>query len=353
MIRPLRFIQIGTGGMGKNWCEIVWPRLIQQKKATPVAAVDIVPEHLVNATELLGLDSSRCYTDISRAFAENEADFAVVVVPPAHHEEVVNTALAHDCHILSEKPIADTLEATARIYKSVTAAGKKMAVTMSHRFDRDKQTLERLVKSGEYGDPSHVVGRNTWNCRKFPAWGAFRYKIPHTLLVEGTVHHFDILRALTGSNAQSIYAVSWNPPWSEFEGDANVLITLGMENGIKVMYEGSKTSATTLNGWGGDYFRVECDRATLELDNREIRVMHDADSGERSIVEKQLLFQDAWKNPWLAEMYCDWMLGLRPDHPAALEDNIQCMAILFAAIESVETGTVVDVQEFLKKSLTD
>lgn len=351
MTTPLRFIQVGTGGMGRYWCEMVWPRLIQRGKAIPVAAVDIVPEQLVHATDLLGLDPSKCYTDIARAFAENDADFMVVVVPPAHHEAVVDIALRHDCHILSEKPIADTIAATARIYKNVIAAGKKMAVTMSHRFDQDKQTLERLVASGEYGAASYIVGRNTWNCRKYPAWGAFRYKIPHTLLVEGTVHHFDIIRALTGSNAKKIFAVTWNPPWSEFEGDANALITLEMENGIKVMYEGSKTNTTELNGWGKDYFRVECDLATVELDQRNIRVLQDTDTGERTITEKQLAFQEVWKNPWLAEMFCDWLRGDRPDHPADLEDNIQCMAILFAAIESAETGQPIEVQEFLQKFL--
>ena len=46
MTTPLRFIQVGTGGMGRYWCEMVWPRLIQLGKVIPVAAVDIVPEQL-------------------------------------------------------------------------------------------------------------------------------------------------------------------------------------------------------------------------------------------------------------------------------------------------------------------
>ena len=52
--------------------------------------------------------------------------------------------------ILSEKPITDAMDSTCRVYKKVLAAGKKMAVTLSHRFDQDKQSLEHAIKSGDY-----------------------------------------------------------------------------------------------------------------------------------------------------------------------------------------------------------
>jgi hypothetical protein len=75
-------------------------------------------------------------------------------------------------------------------------------------------------------------------------------------------------------------------------------------------------------------------------------------SGERVITEKSLADQPVWMNWWLAEMFCDWLSGARDNHPTNLEDNIQCCALLFAAIESAHTGKVVDVREFLKRHLT-
>ena len=350
MNAPLRYIHVGTGGFGGYWCSGVLPRLAELGKAEAVAAVDIDPENLKNAQEHLKLPEEKCYTDIQKAFDENEADFSTVVVPPAHHESIVDVALAHDLNIISEKPIADSMEACARIYKKVKAAGKKMAVTMSHRFDQDKQSLERAIKSGEYGALNYVMGRNLWNCRKLGSWGKFRHEIQDTLLIEGTVHHFDIVRGLTGSDAKTVYAKTWNPSWGEFAGDSNGLILMEMANGVKVVYEGNKTSATALNGWGQDYFRAECDQGTLELDCRKLRVMSDL-SGERAITDLPLEEQPAWTNPWLAEMYCDWLLGERDSHPTNLDDNIQCAALLFAAIESAHTGQVVDVQEYLAKHL--
>ena len=346
MADPLRFIHVGTGGFGRHWCTEVLARLVKMGKAVPAAAVDIVPENLRNAQDAYGVPPERCYADPVKAFDEAEADFAIIVVPPAHHEAIVDLAVAKGLHILSEKPIADTMAACVRIYYKVKTAGLKMAVTMSHRFDQDKQSLEALIRSGDYGPCHYIVGRNTWNCRRFGSWGrAFRHEIPDSLLVEGTVHHFDVMRALADSNARTVYCKSWNAPWGKYAGDSSALVLIEMQNGVKVCYEGSKTNAACLNGWEQGYWRAECERGTLELDRRSLRVVSDL-SGERVAEEKPLLEQPAWKNAWLAELFCDWLAG-GPPPPNTIEDNIQCAALLFAAIESAHIGIVIDVQKFL------
>ena len=83
---------------------------------------------------------------------------------------------------------------------------------MSHRFDQDKQTLQRYIHSGHYGRLDYLVGRNTWTCRKRGQWGLeYPYEIADPLLIEGLVHHFDIMRSLTRANAESWKCVS-SPP---------------------------------------------------------------------------------------------------------------------------------------------
>ena len=104
----------------------------------------------------------QCYTDIKSALDRNPADFCTIVVPPAAHEAVVDLALDHDLHILSEKPIADTLDASVRIADKVKSAGVKMGVTMSHRYDQDKDdparrtALRALRRPGLPGLSSHI-----------------------------------------------------------------------------------------------------------------------------------------------------------------------------------------------------
>ena len=73
-------------------------------------------------------------------------------------------------------------------------------------------------------------------------------------------------------------------------------------------------------------------------------------SGERITTEKPLARQDVWMNPWLAELFVKW-LDDGPTPPNSLEDNLQCCALLFAAIESAHTRQIVDVQTFLRTYL--
>jgi len=345
-----RFIHIGTGGFGKYWARNVLPRLVEMGKVEPAAAVDIDPDQLRNAVEGYGISPGCCFTDAREAFDKVQADFAIIVVPPAYHEQMVDLALAHDMDILSEKPIADTMEACARIYHKVTRAKTKMAITMSHRFDQDKQTLQQLVRSGKLGRQNYVVCRFTHNCRAFGSWSEFRHRIADPLLIEGTVHHFDIFRALTGSNARKVYARTWNPPWGEYAGDSTGLVVMEMESGVHCLYEGAKANASTMNGWGEEYFRVECESGTAEMDRREIRILRGG-AWERPAAENvPLLERETWANPWLAELFVDWLNG-GPAPENTLQDNIHCAALLFAAIESAHAGKVVDVQRFLKRHL--
>jgi predicted dehydrogenase len=348
-----RMIQVGCGGFGGAWCRSFLPPNVADGLLEPVAAVDVNPEALKNAQEHLALPPEKCYTDLHRAFDENAAEVAAVVVPPAHHESVVDVALSHGCHVLSEKPIADTLEASCRIAAKAKAAGVKMGVTMSHRFRQDITTLRGLVSSGEHGRLDYVVCRFTCAYRKRGQWGQFRYDIADPLMVEGAVHHLDLLADLAGAMCETIYAQTWNPPWGEFAGDSQALVTMTMPAGARAFYEGAKTNAATLNCWGNEYIRAECEGATIILDRQAIRLLpFDPARGRGETPEGRpvpLLERPKWANTWLIEKFCRWLDGGEPME-TNVEDNLQSVALIFAAIESSRTGEPVAVQEFLRQA---
>jgi len=349
----LKMIQVGTGGFGYAWCRHFLPPNVQDGLIEVVAAVDINPEALKAAQEFLGLPANKCYGDIRKAFDENPADFCTVVVPPAFHEKVVDEALAHGLNILSEKPIADTLAASVRIAKKVKAAGVKMGVTMSHRFDQDKTTLRRELRGGRYGALDYLVCRFTCDCRKFASWGKFRHEIPDALMVEGAVHHLDLLVDMAGSLCDSIYAETWNPAWGEYAGDSQGLVIMHVKNGPRVFYEGAKTNATGLNCWANEYVRAECEKATFIMDHRRIERFdyksgqwNDGREGKGENVP--LIEQPKWANAWLIEKYARWLQGGEPME-TNVHDNLQSVALIFAAIESSRAGRPVKVQQLLQK----
>ncbi|HPK01659.1 MAG TPA: Gfo/Idh/MocA family oxidoreductase [Candidatus Sumerlaeota bacterium] len=349
-----RVIQIGTGGFGACWCEWFLPANVREGLIEVVAAVDINPDNLAHARKHLNLPAERCYTDVRRALDENPADFCTIVVPPAHHETMVDHALAHDLHILSEKPIADTLEASCRIVEKVKRAGKKMAVTMSHRFDQDKTTLREELRSGRHGELDYIVSRFTCPCRAFASWGKFRHEIPDPLMVEGAVHHLDLLADMGGALCEEIYAQTWNPRWGEYAGDSQGLVTMRLANGKRIFYEGAKTNTAGLNCWGNEYIRAECEKATLILDTRRLEKFA-LPAGKSGVSAREghgetipLLEQPKWQNAWLVEQFVKWLDG-GPAMETNVEANLQSVALIFAAIESSRTGMPVKVQELLRR----
>jgi len=350
-----KMIQVGAGGFGTWWCQNFLPPNVQDGTIEVVAAVDVNPEALQNARKFLGLREDQCYNDIKQAFDKNKADFCTVVVPPALHEMVVDQALAHDMHILSEKPIADTMAASIRIANKVRKAGKKMGVTMSHRFDQDKTTLRQEIRSGRQGNLDYLVMRFTCDSRKFGSWGQFRHEIPDTLMIEGAVHHLDLLADMAGAKCDTIYAQTWNPRWGEFAGDSQGMVLMAMANDTRAFYEGAKCNAIGLNGWTGEYIRAECEKATLILSGRRLEHFKYDPAKEWSFAkegegEEILLLQQAkWANAWLIEKFARWLGGGEPME-TNVEDNLQSVALVFAAIESSHTGQPVKVQEFLAKA---
>lgn len=349
-----KMIQVGTGGQGRAWCERFLPPNIDDGLIEVVAAVDVNADALINAQQHLGLSPEQCYTDIERAFGENPADFCTIVTPPAYHENVVDIALAHNLDILSEKPIADSLDASVRIADKVKAAGRKMGVTMSHRFDQDKTTLRQELRSGRNGAIDYLVCRFTCNMRNYQDWGAeFRHTMIDPLMIEGSVHHLDIIADLAGAKCDTIYAQTWNPDWGEYGGDSQGHVMMTFENGVRATYEGAKTNAIGLNGWAQEYVRIECEQSTLIMDRRRVE-RHPYEGGriykrEGEGEEIAPVEQKKWMNTWLVEQFVQWLDG-GPEMETNIEANLQSVALIFAAIESSRTGQPVKVQEFLAKT---
>lgn len=131
-------------------------------------------------------------------------------------------------------------------------------------------------------------------------------------LIEGAVHHLDIIADLAGAPCTSIFARNWKPEWADYKGDTEVIILMDFVNGAHGAYEGSAAQSTGLNDWGFEYFRVEAASGTAILDHREVEVFHrhpkrvyqKSRQGEGQQVS--LLTGKKWQNSLLIEQFCQW-----------------------------------------------
>ncbi|MBV9813260.1 MAG: Gfo/Idh/MocA family oxidoreductase, partial [Acetobacteraceae bacterium] len=272
--------------------------------------------------------------------------------PPQHHEEIVDLAIAHGLDVLSEKPIAASMEASVRIADKIARSGRKMAVTMSHRFDQDKTTLRRIVRSGKLGRVNNISCRYQSDMRGHMAWGAlFRHTMQDPMLIEGAIHHLDIVADLAGGRCDTLFASTWKPDWAEYAGDTDGVVTMVFDNGVRAVYEGSSSTAVGLNDWYQEYIRVDCEFGTAILNHREIEVFIRQDLPRQKHREGTgqkvpLLIQPKWINIWLIEQFAKWRAG-GPQMETHVAANVQASALVFGSIESSRRNSLIKVQDYI------
>ncbi len=351
-------IMLGVGGMARSWIFDFWAR--QSHRMEFAALVDVNADALKAVGEKLDLPASALFTDAQKAFESVEADFCCIVTPPQFHRGAVELAAARGLDILSEKPIAATWQDTISIYKTVKTAGVRMLVTQNYRYTPRILTLKKAV--AELGQVNYAVGRYASDYRVRGSWGAnFRHEMPHSLLVEGGIHHFDQLRNLTNGDAETISGYEWHPGFvrgaqnafgggDSFEGEPCALFVMQMHNGAFAHYEGNNLASGKTNSWHGEAYRVECEGGAAILDSDHKVWILSRENGELREREVEPVAVEFSGHAAMPQQFLDWLEGGETP-PTILDDNIKSNATLFAAITASEEKRVVNVREMLEGAL--
>lgn len=342
---------IGAGGMAGNWIRTHF--LPFRERVEIVAIVDVDGAALRRSGDALGLPAERRFARMEDAFGAVDADCCGIAVPPRFHRPAVELAAARGLDILSEKPIADTWEDAVTIYRTARAAGVKLQIMQNYRYTPRIQTVKQVLDSGRLGRVRYLVSRFAADYREALSWGAaFRHEMPHAILVEGSIHHFDQIRHLSGADCATIAGWEWNPGAPSFKGECLTLYTMQLTGGAYAQYEGSGLAAGWQNSWHSEYYRVECEGGAVVLDrDHVVRVQeHQRGQGLRTweVPTARLEYEG---HPAVVRQFLDWLDGgVAP--PTAIDDNIKSAAMLFGAIEASATSQVVDVAA-LVASATD
>jgi len=338
-------LMIGAGGFAGVWVREFLPALGDRLRVTGL--VDVNREVLDRAGEGLGLAPAQRFTDLDTAFAQTDADFCVMAIPPKFNPAVVARAVARGLPVLSEKPIAHTWPGCLDIYRQVQAAGLKMAIMQNYRFTRAILTLKRAVDDGSVGAVTSITARFAVDHRR-NGGGRFRTDIPDIMLYEASVHHFDQLRNLAGADCAWISGQAWNPPGSGIATDCCGLFVLGMANGVTCQYETSYIAAGAQNDWHHEYYRVDGARGSLVLDyDRVVRLVEHLGYGRTRVTELEPVAVPYDGHPALIAQFLDWLDG-GPAPATEIADMMMFGWRSFAAADASRGGMVVDVAAKLR-----
>jgi predicted dehydrogenase len=332
----MNLIQVGVGGWGQSWL----PRVQRHPDASLAALVDVDPAALEVAREQTGLSASRCFASVEEALGKVEADAVLNVTPPALHHQVALAAFEHGLHVLTEKPIADTMSHGRRMVDAARDSRRTLMVSQNYRFRPWARTMRRPIGSGRFGPPDSVSVRfaRALRIEGAPAVAA------HPLVRDMSIHHFDLMRAVTGREPLLVYGRTWQPQWSWFEDDPCAAALFEFEGGMEVIYEGTWVTRGRETTWDG-YWAVECPEGVVELRADRVHVVPAGHPDEDSEVELKRQPRSG-QSAALSEFVAAVTQGREPETSG--RDNLRSLAMSFAVMESARTGRAVQIEQVLE-----
>jgi predicted dehydrogenase len=329
----LRTIQVGMGGWGRNWADEVIPLV---KTVDVVACVDPDP----SALELVKGTAPR-FTSLAAALDKVDAEAVLVTAAVAGHVGPVREALQAGKHVLVEKPFAPTIDEATELVNLAAAQQRTLMVSQNYRFYPAPRLVRSLIEQGDFGPLHHIDLEFRQFSQQRQGHRSPHHAYAQPLLDDMSIHHFDLLRFITGSEPTSIICNAWNPAWSWFAGPpaAAALLTFGE---VQVSYRGSWISREPATPWAG-HWRMAFENGDIAWTSRidhtpagdAVTVIRDGQTEELELPTVQWIDRAGT----LSEFADAVAEGREPECTGA--DNIGSLALRTAAIDSANRHRII------------
>jgi predicted dehydrogenase len=339
---PIKTLLCGLGWWGRNWLN----NIRSNPDYALAGVVEKNPGTLRDACQQLKVEESLAFTDVAEAIRAVHPDVAVVVVSPDKHGEIIRVALKNNVHVLSEKPLAKDLAETREFLKLRRKYPElQFVVNQNYRGRAAIQLLREAVAGGRIGK----VGFFLFSHQQTVRIPGYRLEMPSPVLEDMSIHHFDLMRYLTGQDFQEIYAREDTVNWSWFRGKPLFQAAIQMTGGVSGMYCGCWASEGKIGSWNGNIQLFGSD-GCLELDD-EGRVFfyekHEVDENllGRHFAGKELAPPELQHSElqYTLEAFKNALLGKTPCQ-TRIEDNARSFAAVLASRFSVAGNKPVRIE---------
>jgi predicted dehydrogenase len=333
-----RVAVVGVEAWGRHWISAVEA----SDRWELAAVVDLDEGALDWVTRELGVEDSLCYKHFDEALEETTLDAAIISVPCPQRDPVFEAACQRGLHCLVEKPSAYGLEQLNHYLDLCRRAGNTVMVAHNFRFADVSRRVQEVVRSGELGPLNYLHATVD---RHLDLEGRYFEAVAHAALVESAIQAFDLARMFVDAEAVSVVARSGNPPASQFNNEPCAAAIVEFPGGRMATIWVSWAAAENTTTWYGTW-DLFFESGALRTDGRSLRLIRDGKATDlvpvRPAVELHL---DA-----VLEHFADALdRGIVPE--CDLEENVGSCAIMLAAVESLRTGKVVDVVDFLQRRI--
>jgi predicted dehydrogenase len=238
------------------------------------------------------------------------------------HHAVALAAFEHGAHVLTEKPLATSMDDAREMIEAADRAGRLLMVSQNRRYMPELQAFRDEVAA--LGPLSSLTCEFHRNHRDAAA--EFLFAFPQPLLLDMAIHLFDAARALTGTDPLSVYCDSYSPPWSWYEGPAAAAAVFRMTKDLRFSFVGNWAAPRDETSWTG-WWRAIGEGGIATWDGEESK---DGDPERFLGLEASL-----------ADFVAAVRTGSVPQ--GECHDNLKSLAMCHAAVESAALGAPVSV----------
>lgn len=222
----MKFAVLGAGRIGKIHAETLALRL-PDTEVTAIA--DVYEPAAAETAARLHIPVSS--SDTLAVIRRDDVDAVAICTSTDTHVQYIIEAANAGKHIFCEKPIDMELAHIDRALEAVEKAGVQLQIGFNRRFDPNFARVRRAIIEGEVGTPHllHIISRD-------PGPPPISYvRVSGGMMIDMTIHDFDMARFLIGSEVEEIYAVAKvrvDPAIAEAGDVDTALAVLKFANGV-------------------------------------------------------------------------------------------------------------------------
>jgi len=340
----LKILQIGCGAISQAWFSSI-------TKRDDVEICGIVDINKDAALEKAAKFNLTCpvFTDTAKAIDTINPTIAIDNVIPSVRLELAKICMSKGLHVLSEKPLADTIDNAKQIIKLSDKYSREFFVMQNRRYNTGMFSYKNAIQTSLTGK----IGYLGAEFFRDPHFGGFRDEMPSPLLIDMAIHTFDQARFLLGNDPVSVICKEYNPKWSWYKGNASAVCIFTFEDGTIFNYTGSWCAPGMKTSWDSNW-RAVGSLGTCGWNGNDFPTaqIYDSNDKSRHPLDTDIRIQKI-ECPLNSHEGCiDEMIeSIKVGRKAQTDcrDNIKSLAMVFAAIKSSVQNREVQIKELLEE----
>lgn len=281
-------------------------------------------------------EKTRIYDQFEELLEKEELDVVGICLPYYRNAEASIAAARKGIHIVSEKPVATTLDDLAALKTAVAQSKVRLTSMMNMRCFPPYRAARTAVQDGLIGEPILLTSQKSYRFGAGRPWFYKDLKTYGGTILWAGIHSIDYMRWTSGRKYLQVSAWQGNknhPDYPGFQDHAGVLFKL--DNGGTAMTSLDYLRPESAPTHGDDRLRIAGSEGVLEVMGAENRVLLiTAKDGPREL-----------ELPEKIDFFADFLRELagEGEHLISQDDAFRLTEVCLKARSAAETGNWTDV----------